>query len=250
MIKTIEASLTGAQTNAIVFQFDAEVTGGGSLTQVCIQFLAVGTSHTYVFEQSNDGTNWVGCPVWDAAAVSSTVNATLTSLVAPRMFALQWQARYVRMRLQSQTGGTTSIVAVASDMEAPPNNASITVSGTVWMSGQNSSMGGTTSRVKSAASTNATNLRTTAGNVYAFGFFNNAAATRYVKFYSKASAPTVGTDTPLFTVVLPAGGNTEFSSVVPLRFGAGIGYAITAGVADNDTTAVALDDVHGFIHWV
>src|SRR5690242_4134795 len=49
----------------------------------------------------------------------------------------------------------------------------------------------------SAATTNATNIKASAGQVYGYDIYNNNAAVRFVKFYNKATAPTVGTDTPI-----------------------------------------------------
>jgi hypothetical protein len=105
-------------------------------------------------------------------------------------------------------------------------------------------------RIAAAAGTNATSVKTSAGSVNAIIAGNNAASARYVKFYDKASAPVVGTDTPLFTLILEA-------SIAPalikldmgIPFSSGIAYAITGGVADSDTTAVTANDVHGCIVW-
>lgn len=64
----------------------------------------------------------------------------------------------------------------------------------------------------------------------------------YLKIYDKASDLTVGTDTPIFTFLIP--GNTRGSGTnIPLPSGGiqlsnGLGIAITAGALDNDTTAV------------
>jgi hypothetical protein len=101
-------------------------------------------------------------------------------------------------------------------------------------------------RVHTAASTNATSTKASAGVVLGWYFFNSAGAAKYLKFYDKASAPTVGTDTPLFTLGIPAGGgcNVEFDLAVP--FATGIAYAVTGTAADSDTTAVSAADVTGF----
>ena len=106
----------------------------------------------------------------------------------------------------------------------------------------------TVSRVKAAATTNATSLKASAGSVAGWYLYNNTASAKFVKFYNKASAPTVGTDVPLFTLPLPANGgsNIKFDTV---PFSTGVAYAITGAIGDTDTTAVAADDVHGFILW-
>jgi hypothetical protein len=107
--------------------------------------------------------------------------------------------------------------------------------------------GPTLARVKAAASTNATSLKGSAGQLYGYALFNNTASAKFVKIYNKASAPTVGTDTPAFTIIVPASGgaNVEWSMGIPL--GTGVAYAITGAVADSDTTSTAADDVHGLI---
>ncbi|MCE3277791.1 MAG: hypothetical protein K0R13_3646, partial [Propionibacteriaceae bacterium] len=102
------------------------------------------------------------------------------------------------------------------------------------------------SRVISAASTNATSAKGSAGQVFGWFISNTNAAARYLKLYNKASAPTVGTDTPVMTVLIPgntagAGANVEFTNGV--TFGTGIAFAITTGVADSDTGAVAANEL-------
>ncbi len=101
----------------------------------------------------------------------------------------------------------------------------------------------TISRVLSAASTNATSVKASAGQVYTVYAHNINAAVRYLKLYNKASAPTVGTDTPVLTIPIP--GNTAGAGAVldtggmGIAFGTGIALAITTGVADADTGAVS-----------
>ena len=108
----------------------------------------------------------------------------------------------------------------------------------------------TSSRVLAAATTNATSLKASAGRIARIDLFNTAASLRYLKLYNKASAPTVGTDTPVWTIPLPPG--SGFSSDFPFGkyLATGIAYAITAALADGDTTAVAAGDVTGSIDWI
>lgn len=104
-----------------------------------------------------------------------------------------------------------------------------------------------TSRILTAAAdTNATSAKASAGNVHHIAGYNAAAALRYLKLYNKASAPTVGTDTPLMTLALP--GQTAFEFSFPdggRYFSTGIAYGLTTGVADNDTGALTSGDVLG-----
>lgn len=101
-------------------------------------------------------------------------------------------------------------------------------------------------RLVSAASTNATSLKASAGLLTLVYAVNLNAAVRYLKFYNKASAPTVGTDTPVLTLPIPASTTgAGFMLVVPggLAFSTGIAYATTTGVADSDTAAVAANEI-------
>lgn len=60
------------------------------------------------------------------------------------------------------------------------------------------------SRIVSAANTtNATSAKAGPGYLHHISGYNAAAAARYLKLYNKASAPTVGTDTPFMTIYLP-----------------------------------------------
>jgi hypothetical protein len=108
-------------------------------------------------------------------------------------------------------------------------------------------LGGLTPHQKiSAATTNATSLKASAGQLYWLYVSNVNAAARYIKFYDKATAPTVGTDTPVLTILVPgnaagAGGTVPIPSGI--AFGTGIAYAITTGVAVADTGAVAANEI-------
>lgn len=102
-------------------------------------------------------------------------------------------------------------------------------------------------KLVSAASTNATSLKASAGQVYGVVIVNTNASARYFKFYNKASAPTVGTDTPLFTLGLPGAGGVSFSFPHGIPFATGIAYATTTGAADSDTAAVAANEITAVI---
>jgi ABC-type transporter Mla subunit MlaD len=99
----------------------------------------------------------------------------------------------------------------------------------------------------SAASTNATSLKNAAGVVYGIQCSNVNAAARYLKLYNKASAPTVGTDTPVKTLIIPgnaAGAGTNIPiSVRGINFSTGIAFALTTEATDAGTTAVAASEI-------
>lgn len=104
----------------------------------------------------------------------------------------------------------------------------------------------TGARLVSAASTNATVVKASAGAVGFIYAVNLNAAVRYLKLYNKASAPTVGTDTPVATLPIPAS-TTGAGFMIPIpngvAFTTGIAYATTTGAADSDTAAVAANEI-------
>lgn len=104
--------------------------------------------------------------------------------------------------------------------------------------------GWTPSKITSAASTNATSVKASAGQLGTLYATNTGASFAYVKFYNKASAPTVGTDVPIQVYGLPPGGGGNIPLGAGLAFSTGIALAIVAGTgADTDVNAVALSQV-------
>jgi hypothetical protein len=125
-----------------------------------------------------------------------------------------------------------------------PINGSVTVSNASI--GASSSVTGTTiAKVLSAATTNATSTKTTAGRLYSYHLSNTTAAWKFVRFYNKASAPTVGTDSPVLVVPIAPGMSAIVDHTVPISFATGIAYAITGASPDLDTTVTAVGDVVG-----
>ena len=102
--------------------------------------------------------------------------------------------------------------------------------------------GVTLAHTVSAASTNATSLKGSAGQVYDACVNSNAAYPVYFKLYNKATAPTVGTDTPVRVVEAQAGVPTCIKTEEGYAFATGIAWALTKGITDADSTAVLLSD--------
>ena len=120
----------------------------------------------------------------------------------------------------------------------------VVFNGTTW--DRERKANATTRIVSAAASTNGTSVKASAGDVLRISGRNVAAAARYLKLYNKASAPTVGTDTPVLTEYLPAGASFELSFPGGYYFSTGIALAMTVNGADADTTALTAGDIVGF----
>lgn len=107
------------------------------------------------------------------------------------------------------------------------------------------------SRLLSAAATsNPTSVKASAGRLYKVQGYNAATAVRYLKLYNKASAPTVGTDTPVVTLALaPAAAFDLDLGPIGQYFATGIAYALTTGNPDADTGALTAADIVGMNLW-
>ena len=116
--------------------------------------------------------------------------------------------------------------------------------------------GWTPHRLVSAATTNATSVKGSAGEIGFIYAVNLNAAVRFLKLYNKATAPTVGTDTPAATLPIPASPTgAGFTLPIPqgCTFSTGIAYATTTGAADSDTAAVAANEIFvfmGYASWL
>lgn len=97
----------------------------------------------------------------------------------------------------------------------------------------------------SAASVNATSAKASAGRIFTIIAYNTTASTIYLKVYNMASAPTVGTDTPVLTLPIPAGGGLAMDWPKGLYCSTGIAYALTTSVADAGSAAVGAGDIVG-----
>ena len=107
--------------------------------------------------------------------------------------------------------------------------------------------GATPYKLVSAATTNATSVKASAGTVYMITASNVNAAVRYLKLYNKASAPTVGTDVPVLTFIIP-GGTTGAGTNIPIpnagiNFSTGIAFALTTEITDVGSTGVAVSEI-------
>jgi len=153
-------------------------------------------------------------------------------------------------------------VALASDQASIPVAATLTAE-TTKVIGQvsiNQTTPGTTNAVQdipatsggllkthvvSAASTNATIVKASAGQVYGIVAFNLNASPRYLKFHNTSGTPTAGTGVT-DTYMIP--GNTAGAGLVinfdkGIAFSTGIGITLVTGIADADTTGVAASEI-------
>jgi hypothetical protein len=150
-IPTLEAAtvITGAAAQTAVVNNILPATSGATATDTAnfrsatVQVVSTGTAGTFIFEQSNDGTNFVALPVFNAVLVTGVpITAAITATVSQIIYTFPVRARFTRLRIASTiTGGsiqaftrlssdpwTAAAQLVASNTAA---NMAATVSGTV-----------------------------------------------------------------------------------------------------------------------
>jgi hypothetical protein len=86
-------------------------------------------------------------------------------------------------------------------------------------------------------------VKNAAGSLYGWHLANTNASAVWVKIYDKATAPTVGTDTPKMTIYLPATSVSTVCCAQGIAFTNGIGIGCTTGLADNNSTAPSASTV-------
>jgi hypothetical protein len=222
-----------------------------------ISIQLVGTwAATVTFEGSNDNTTFYSIATTDPSA-----NGTgATTATVNRVVKVPVLTKYIRARVSAYTSGTISAVAYGHRDEN--SSGLISTLGTVTLAAETTKVIGTVKidaagpnefhSIISATGLNATSVATSAAKISILHLVNSVATARYFKMYNKASAPTVGSDTPFFTVSLPTGATTfQLPALVGIDFSLGISYAITLGVAPDDTTPdTVVGAVTGLIAYV
>ena len=107
----------------------------------------------------------------------------------------------------------------------------------------------------STNSTNATSVKASAGTVFNIIIHNThggggSGSSITIRFYDKATAPTVGTDVPMIIVHVSSSTSKEVNFTSGITFTNGIAYALTAGDSLLDATAVDADGVQVYMGYM
>ena len=133
--------------------------------------------------------------------------------------------------------------------------APVTIQGTANVYGdtatfyKSTASGASTTHLVSAANTNSTLVKNTAGKVLGWYFANTTAAWVYVKLHNQATAPTAGTGV-IRTIAVPPNGVSQFFSEGGATFTTGIGMTVVGGASDADATPVTAAALVGDLVWV
>ena len=223
--------------------------------------VATGTASRYHFEASIDSTNGTDGTWFRIQAVRSNVNTIdLGTSVDPGTVAastgalFSWEAsvnayQYMRVicavapaagsnaiwTIQRGSYATEPIPAAQVSASQPVTLTSTTLSGTVNYVSPTTAVTGY--KLVTAATTNAASIKASAGSLFDITFSNITATPAFVKFYNKASAPTVGTDVPIVTFQVAANATVTYEfGPVGKRFTTGIAMAVTGAAPATDTT--------------
>jgi hypothetical protein len=196
--------------------------------QISIPVTAVsGTNPLLVIrieESMDSGTNWFPRCTFRCAATENAASTATGIYYSPYLKLKGNRVRYV----QTITGTSPSITRAINRFQ-----------------GQAEMGEGVPFKLISAASTNATLVKAGPTTISMLTGSNINAAARYLKIYDKATAPTVGTDEVAYTFILPGfatGAGTNIPLARELNLMRGFGLALTTGVADTDTGAVAANE--------
>lgn len=240
---------TNFNANAQTLELDV-----ASLNSVRFEFSGT-YNFTALFEAlGSDNTTWFPFQVTapSTGAVSSS-HATANATQAYEAGCSTVSKVRVRLSAFTSAGLNTHRVAIVGSAAffTPAPVPTVALGAGSQVIGNVGTAAGTALSVVSAATTNLTSIKTTAGNLFELTASNPTATPAYIKLYNKASAPVVATDVPVLTITVPAASPTGLPitfgfSQIGKRFTTGIALAITGGVAATDSTnAVAGVQVHG-----
>lgn len=203
-------------------------------------------SATFAFQFSNDdGVTW--SPAL-GAYVTAVGNNLSSSSSSTGFFVVPVVGKLFRLQCTAYTSGTIVCKGFKSTSLPAYYNPGTSNATPTPSAGTGA---GTWHHAISAASTNSTNVKATNGVINNLVVSNNGAGVAYFKLYDKASAPVVGTDTPVATILVPINGTVTLpGGPFGSRLASGIGYSITGGMAVADATAVAAAQVSVAINYV
>jgi hypothetical protein len=169
----------------------------------------VGTG-TFAVQAAQSGT-------WNIGTLTTITNAVTVS---------QGTATSLKTQAENYQGGT----AVSSS-----NPLYVTVA-------SSASGGDSTFHLVSAASTNATNIKASAGKVTGWYIYNSNASARKVAFHNTAGTPTAGSSISS-AIVIPGLAAANVSFPDGIDFSTGIAITTVTDLTDAGNTAVALNDL-------
>lgn len=232
---------TGAATSA------KQDTAQTSLTSIDGKITACNTGSVTIGAALPAGTNAIGKLAANSGVDIGDVDVTS---VSGNVTVVQGTATNLKAQAEAYQGGTA--VGSGNPLQVTLANGSVpshavTNAGTFATQAQPTpvtSGGLTPHSAVGAASTNATVVKASAGQLYEVVVTNINASPVYFKLYNKATTPDEN-DTPVWRVTIPGStAGSGFAKTIPmgLAFATGIAYRLVGGIADNSTTATSANE--------
>lgn len=176
-----------------------------------------------IVEATADGVRWD--PI--QAVLTSTGSSSTAASAAGTYSITNSGFMRVRIRCSTYTSGMVKVVETLGVLPASTATA-------------------TPCNILSAASTNATSCKATAGNLVGYDLFNTTTTVYYLRLYDAAAAPTCSSATgfirsiPIPPAAAAGGVGGAISNMpVPVSFATGVGYCLTGGASSTDNTNAA-----------
>jgi hypothetical protein len=185
----------------------------------------------------------------------STAPASTTTMTMGFVQVEMQGRQKVRMASSDPSGATQALPVVARGTtpvslatNTPTLAAGTALAGDVGLQVRANATGAaSTHHLVSAASTNALNIKASAGRVLGWSFVNTTASFQYVKLHNTAGAPTAGAGV-VQTIAIPPNGVNNCPPTLPgIAFATGIARTIVTGAPDADATATTAGSVVGDI---
>jgi hypothetical protein len=206
------------------------------------------TGGTFIFEQSNDGVNWAALPVFNAALVTAVpITAAITATLGSIVYTVPLRCNFMRLRIATTITGTGTFgIQAFSRLSTEPWTPTAALVGNPTAANLLTTatpQTPTASILNSAATTNGTVAKASAGTIYGVVLSNNAITTAFFKLHNSTTV-TVGTTAVAMVIPIPASSTVQFDfGPLGMRYGTGICYSITNLIADTDTTVIAAGQV-------
>jgi len=227
---TVSANISGSISNT---SFAVTQSTAASLNAT-----VVGTG-TFAVQAAQSGT-------WNITNISGTVSLPTGAATSAKQPALGTAGTASSDVLTVQ--GIASMTALKVDGSAVTQPVSGTVTanagtGTMTVTVVSGATGGdSTFHLVSAASTNATNIKASAGKVTGWYVYNSNANARKVAFHNTAGTPTAGSSIHS-SIVIPGLAAANVSFPDGIDFSTGIAITTVTDLTDAGSTAVALNDL-------
>jgi hypothetical protein len=230
----------GTNLNTSALALDATLTGGTATTRITDGTNTATVKAASTAAVAADKAVVVAVSPNNSVAVTGTVTANAGTNLNTSALALDATLTGGTARAKITDGTNNAAVKAASTAVATTDPALVVAQNPVGYAAS-------VFRLLSAAATTNSNLvKNAAGRVFKIRGTNAKASVVYLKFYNKATAPTVGTDTPVYTFSLKASDVFDIDfGALGIGFATGIGIGITGASADADTTALVAADVVG-----